>query len=137
MSATPLTDAFIGELDGTYMTEGEIAMCDFARSLEAKLASLDWRPVAAGLPTEGDEDDVGDVEWSDGVDIWQGLWSKPKTNATHWRPIHLPGQSTSGDITPIYRCQGCGCITQVEVSCDCQVPSLNRFDAGFAVFSAP
>lgn len=31
---TPETDAFIGDQDGTYMTEGEIAMCDFARRLE-------------------------------------------------------------------------------------------------------
>jgi len=31
---TPETDAFIGEQDGVYMTDGEIAMCDFARKLE-------------------------------------------------------------------------------------------------------
>jgi len=31
---TPETDAFIGEQDGVYMTEGEIAACDFARKLE-------------------------------------------------------------------------------------------------------
>lgn len=34
MSDTPRTDAYIGDQDGTYMTEGEIAMCDFARTLE-------------------------------------------------------------------------------------------------------
>ncbi len=56
----------------------------------AALASLDWRPVAAGLPTEEDAQDGCDVEWSDGRDIWQGMWDKAKHNATHWRPIHLP-----------------------------------------------
>lgn len=94
VSTSPLTDAFIGDQDGIYMTEGEIAMCDFARNLEAtlsaKLARLDWRPVAAGLPTEADADEFGDVEWSDGKSIWQGNYAKSKHAATHWRPIHLP-----------------------------------------------
>ncbi len=40
MSDTPRTDAYIGEQDGTYMTEGEIAMCNFARQLERELAGL-------------------------------------------------------------------------------------------------
>jgi hypothetical protein len=58
----------------------------------AKLARLDWRPVAAGLPTEEDGDELGDVEWSDGKSIWQGLWSNTyaNRNGNHWRPIHLP-----------------------------------------------
>lgn len=35
MSDTPETDAFIGEgNDGSFMTEGEIAMCEFTRKLE-------------------------------------------------------------------------------------------------------
>lgn len=35
MSDTPETDTFIGEgNDGAFMTEGEIAMCEFARKLE-------------------------------------------------------------------------------------------------------
>lgn len=59
-------------------------------AMEAKLARLDWRPVADGLPTEEDAQDGCDVEWSDGRDIWQGMWDKAKHNATHWRPIHLP-----------------------------------------------
>jgi F0F1-type ATP synthase membrane subunit b/b' len=39
MSNTPRTDAYIGDQDGTYMTEGEIAVCDFARQLERELAA--------------------------------------------------------------------------------------------------
>jgi hypothetical protein len=71
----------------------EVVPAAFARQLEAelaKLARLDWRPVAAGLPTEEDAQDGCDVEWSDGRDIWQGQWDKAKHNATHWRPIYLP-----------------------------------------------
>lgn len=37
MSDTPRTDDFIGPIVGIYMTEGEIAMCDFARQLEREL----------------------------------------------------------------------------------------------------
>jgi len=63
-------------------------------AMEAKLARLDWRPVAAGLPTEEDAGGAGgiDVEWSDGLDIWQGFWysGHQRRNATHWRPINLP-----------------------------------------------
>lgn len=90
MSATPLTDAFIGDQDDIYITEGEMAMCEFARSLEAKLALLDWRTVAAGLPSEEDADEFGDVEWSDGHDIWQAGWARSPHQPTHWRPISLP-----------------------------------------------
>ena len=64
------------------------------KALEAKLARLDWRPVAAGRPTEEDAGGAGgiDVEWSDGLDIWQGFWysGHQRRNATHWRPINLP-----------------------------------------------
>ena len=58
----------------------------------AALARLDWRLVAAGLPTAEDGDEFGDVEWSDGKTIWQGLWSNTyaNRNGNHWRPIHLP-----------------------------------------------
>lgn len=58
--------------------------------LQALVARLDWRPVAAGLPTEEDAENGCDVEWSDGRDIWQGQWDNAKHNATHWRPIYLP-----------------------------------------------
>jgi hypothetical protein len=37
MSDTPRTDDFIGPIIGIYMTEGEIAICDFARQLEREL----------------------------------------------------------------------------------------------------
>ena len=37
MSDTPRSDDFIGPIVGIYMTEGEIAMCDFARQLEREL----------------------------------------------------------------------------------------------------
>lgn len=36
----------------------------------------------------------------------------------------------------VWRCVGCGGITQAaEVSCDCQVPSLDDWDEGVAVFA--
>lgn len=47
MSDTPRTDAYIGDQDGTYMTEGEIAMCDFARTLERELNEA--RAIKMGL----------------------------------------------------------------------------------------
>ena len=40
MSATPRTDAYIGDGNDDNMTEGEIAMCDFARTLETELAAV-------------------------------------------------------------------------------------------------
>jgi len=39
MSDTPRSDDFIGPITGIYMTEGEIAICDFARELERELNS--------------------------------------------------------------------------------------------------
>lgn len=64
----------------------------YVDAMEAKLARLDWRPVAAGLPTEADADKFGDVEWSDGKSIWQGHYANTYTErgGNHWRPIHLP-----------------------------------------------
>lgn len=59
-------------------------------AMEAKLALLDWRTVAAGLPSEEDADEFGDVEWSDGHDIWQAGWARSPHQPTHWRPISLP-----------------------------------------------
>ncbi|CAB4156057.1 hypothetical protein UFOVP673_36 [uncultured Caudovirales phage] len=50
MSDTPRSDDFIGLITGIYMTEGEIAMCDFARELERELnaakAALSGRTVS-------------------------------------------------------------------------------------------
>jgi len=45
MSDTPETDAFIGEgNDGSFMTEGEIAMCEFTRKLERERNTLaEWQ----------------------------------------------------------------------------------------------
>jgi hypothetical protein len=40
VSATPRTDAYIGDGNDDNMTEGEIAMCDFARTLETELAAV-------------------------------------------------------------------------------------------------
>jgi hypothetical protein len=35
----------------------------------------------------------------------------------------------------VWKCAGCGFITQAaSVSCDCQVPSLEDWDEGIAVF---
>jgi hypothetical protein len=36
----------------------------------------------------------------------------------------------------VWKCAGCGFITQAaEVSCDCQVPALQDWDEGVAVFA--
>lgn len=35
---TPITDAYIGDFNDDDMTEGEIAMCEFARNLERQLS---------------------------------------------------------------------------------------------------
>jgi len=40
VSATPRTDAYIGDGNDDNMTEGEIAMCEFARTLETELATV-------------------------------------------------------------------------------------------------
>lgn len=40
MSDTPETDAYIGEDNEDYMTEGEIALCDFTRKLERERNEL-------------------------------------------------------------------------------------------------
>lgn len=37
-SKTPRTDAYIGNDNEDYMTEGEVAMCDFSRGLEIELS---------------------------------------------------------------------------------------------------
>lgn len=35
----------------------------------------------------------------------------------------------------LWQCRGCGWVTQAEgVSCDCKVPALNEWDAGFMMF---
>ena len=93
---TPRTDAALVPYSALNAFS-EVVPAAFAQGLEAeiaKLARLDWRPVAAGLPTEEDAGGAGgiDVEWSDGLDIWQGFWysGHQRRNATHWRLINLP-----------------------------------------------
>jgi hypothetical protein len=58
---TPRTDAFIGNQDGTYMTEGEIAMCNFARELERELIAANAQIVALRGAIEGIECDARDL----------------------------------------------------------------------------
>jgi len=89
---TPRTDAALVPVAGL-TAFSEVVPAAFARQLEAelaRLARLDWRRVAAGLPSEEDADEFGDVEWSDGHDIWQAGWARSPHQPTHWRPIHLP-----------------------------------------------
>jgi hypothetical protein len=89
---TPRTDAALVPYS-SLNSFSEVVPAAFAQGLEAelaKLARLDWRPVAAGLPSEEDADEVGDVEWSDGHDIWQAGWARSPHQPTHWRPISLP-----------------------------------------------
>lgn len=46
MSDTPRTDKYIGDGNEDNMTEGEIAICLFARTLERELAEKDREIVA-------------------------------------------------------------------------------------------
>lgn len=55
----------------------------------ARLAQLEWVPVTERLPKRDDANELEDVEWSDGKDIWQGNY-RNENNATHWRAITLP-----------------------------------------------
>ena len=56
---------------------------------ESLYNDLRWLPLSRLTPTEYDANSCGDVEWSDGSDIWEAAYSNPK-NATHWRSISLP-----------------------------------------------
>lgn len=56
---------------------------------ESLYNNLRWLPLTRITPTEDDANSCGDVEWSDGSDIWEAAYSNPK-NATHWRSIRLP-----------------------------------------------
>ena len=51
---------------------------------------LSWVPVTERIPTEEDANQYGDVDWSDGKEIWEGLYSRNNKGATHWRRIVLP-----------------------------------------------
>lgn len=56
---------------------------------ESLYNNLRWLPLNRFTPTEDDANSCGDVEWSDGSDIWEAAYSNSK-NATHWRSISLP-----------------------------------------------
>lgn len=56
---------------------------------ESLCNDLRWLPLTRIAPTEDDANSCGDVEWSDGSDIWEAAYSNSK-NATHWRSIRLP-----------------------------------------------
>ena len=56
---------------------------------ESLYNNLRWLPLRRITPTEDDANSCGDVEWSDGSDIWEAAYSNSK-NATHWRSISLP-----------------------------------------------
>lgn len=59
------------------------------RLAESALTSLKWTPLTERQPAEDDGNDVGDVEFSDGSDIWQAQFDDTE-RATHWRRITLP-----------------------------------------------
>jgi hypothetical protein len=92
---TPRTSALLAAIldrDGELCERNApAAFVQTCKSLEHALARLDWRPVAAGLPRAEDVNAAGEVEWSNGDDIWAGHSSEfQQLGATHWRPIHLP-----------------------------------------------
>ena len=87
---TPITDAAIVPFS-SLTAFSEVVPAKACRALEAKVAKLDWRALAESIPAAGDFDAAGEVEWSNGRDIWQGNASEFQTlNASHWRPVHLP-----------------------------------------------
>ena len=55
----------------------------------AALQQAAWLPLASHEPTLDDTDVYGDVEWSDGKEVWQGHYLN-NGKSTHWRPITLP-----------------------------------------------
>jgi len=69
---TPRTDAYIGNQDGTYMTEGEIAMCNFARDLERENEAM-----RAAIQENAELLELGKSCW--------GAW------ACHWRTSNAYG----------------------------------------------
>jgi len=53
---------------------------------------LSWISVTERRPTEEDANEYGDVDWSDGKDIWKSSFEDANEDkaATHWRRIVLP-----------------------------------------------
>lgn len=62
----------------------------FVYGMFHRLLELSWIPVTERRPTEDDANRCGDVEWSDGKEIWEGCYSRNDKEATHWRRIVLP-----------------------------------------------
>lgn len=61
----------------------------FVLQMFYRLIELSWVPVTERMPTEEDADEHGDVDWSDGKEIWEAHYTEPR-EATHWRRIVLP-----------------------------------------------
>jgi hypothetical protein len=87
-SPTPETDA---HLEATKTSPGPNlwASADFARKLERERNELSWIPVTERQPTLEDANEYGDVDWSDGKEVWETHYTEPR-EATHWRRIVLP-----------------------------------------------
>jgi hypothetical protein len=60
--------------------------------LEKMLIELSWVLIDERLPTKGDANKYGDVDWSNGEDIWEGAFDRGYDHATHWRKIVLPNE---------------------------------------------
>lgn len=54
------------------------------------LLELSWVSIDERLPTREDANQYGDVDWSEGDDIWEGAFDRGYDHATHWRKIVLP-----------------------------------------------
>lgn len=51
---------------------------------------LSWIPITERLPTLEDANEYGDVDWSDGKEVWEATYAQAGQKATHWRRIVLP-----------------------------------------------
>ena len=58
-------------------------------SMFHRLLELSWIPVTERLPTGEDANEYGDVDWSNGKEIWEAHYTEPR-EATHWKRIVLP-----------------------------------------------
>jgi len=71
------------------MKTDELQKASHALLLEM-LLELSWVPIDERLPTREDANQYGDVDWSEGDDIWEGAFDRGYDHATHWRKIVLP-----------------------------------------------
>ena len=67
----------------------ELPGTGFVSVMFRHLLELSWVPVTERMPTEEDANEYGDVDWSDGKDVWEAHYTEPR-EATHWRRIVLP-----------------------------------------------